>query len=522
MATTIAKTTEQINADIAKQKAAGQSGAFYSKPTGEYTTKAYDKENKEIYVKSGEYVAGASLTPKNNINIAIMSDNPNAVQGADVNKTVDQNAQTNRDGSTVLTPEEQAIKDKAANMQSMISGSVDSSKPEQLDINQTRENLMSGKEAGGAYKVDDLKTEAENTKKIIDDYTAKLKTSMGFEESQAVPLSVIAGKNQQAYNEYTKNVSYWQNLYDNTQTKIKDRLEGIDQYIKDKQWGYEQARTAYEDDYKKAYDSITYADKELDEAEALKREAQKDAATQWTVYSNLFTDGTLDYNTLDDKTKLKINELEVRSGYPVGTLEALKSTNPNGKMIGSSTDDQGNMSFVFQQPGGELKVMKVAGVGKKTKATGSGSGTSASFFKFTQPDKERLVNMGLSVPTVASIQTDFLNGVTKDELITKYKLDAKQADTLGAILAGETNLQQEKSSQASADEQADLESQFSEIQKIADNYKKDPKGLLGNKWGSVWNKIYNNYKGYFEAQGLSGMQINAAIDDMLGVENRNK
>lgn len=522
MATTIAKTTEQINADIAKQKAAGQSGAFYSQPTGEYTTKAYDANNNVIYVKHGEYVAGASLAPKNNINIAIMKEDPNAVQGADVIKSVDGTVEKDRAGESVYSEEELAIKEKAENMQSMIKGSMTSEKPEELNIEQLRSDLMSGTAAGGAYKIDDLKTEAENTKKIIDDYTAKLKTSMGFEESQAVPLSVIAGRNQQAYNEYQKNVSYWQNLYDNTQTKIKDRLDGINQYIKDKQWGYEQARESYEADYKKAYDSITYADKELDEAEALKREAQKDAATQWTVYSNLFADGQLDYATLDNETKLKINELEVRSGYPVGTLEAIKSANPNGKMVGSSTDDAGNMSFIFQQPNGELKVMKVDGIGKKTKATGSGSGTSTSFFKFTQADKERLVNTGISVPNVAGIQTDFLNGMTKEDIITKYKLDQKQASTLSAILAGETNLQQTKYEQMTEDEITEMEEQWKDIEKIANNYKKDPKGLFGNKWGKTWNKIYNNYKDYFENQGLTGMQINAAIDDILGVENRDK
>lgn len=361
-----------INADIARQKAEGMSGQFYTKPTGEYTTKAYDENNNVIYVKSGEYVKGASLEKKGGINAALESGNPNENLGTDTASELNKNAPTDRNGVTALSKEEQ---DKIAKASAYRSSITTEKAPEAPKLAEMEAKLKSGELAGGAYKTTDLENEVANLSKIIKDNEMRLRTTLGLNENQPIPLSVIQGRNNEAYNTFKKNVQVYQDQLTLAQNQLKDKQTAIDNYIKYTDMDYDNAKQKFDEDYKKAWDSIVYVDKEMDEAATAAQAAKKDAAAQWTAYSNLFKDGNLDYTGLDEATKLKITDLELKAGYPVGTLAAIKNENPNGKLLGQSTNDAGDVTFTFLQPNGDIKTLKVAGAGKKTKATGTGSGS---------------------------------------------------------------------------------------------------------------------------------------------------
>ena len=364
-----------INANIADQKAAGKTGQFYSAPTGEYTTKAYDANNNVIYVKSGEYVAGASLTPKGGINGALMSGNPNENLGYDTANELNKGAPTDRNGATALSKEEQDKINLAASYRNMASGTE--AAPEAPKLAEMEAKLKSGELAGGVYKTTELEEEVNNLSKIIKDNEMRLRTTLGLNENQPIPLSVIQGRNNEAYNTFKKNVQVYQDQLTLAQNQLKDKQTAIDNYIKYTDMDYDNAKQKFDEDYKRAWDSIMYVDKQMGaEAEAAQA-AKKDAAAQWTAYSNLFKDGNLTYDALDEATKLKITDLELKAGYPVGTLAAIKNENPNGKLLGSSTNDAGDVTFTFLQPNGDIKTLKVAGAGKKTKATGDGSGSVA-------------------------------------------------------------------------------------------------------------------------------------------------
>lgn len=359
-----------VNAGIADQKAAGKTGQFFSSPTGEYTTKAYDTNNNVIYVKSGEYVSGASLTKKGGINGALESENPNENLAIDTASELNKNAPTDRNGATALSKEDQDKINLAASFRNAVAGTEKA--PEAPKLAEMEAKLKAGELAGGAYKTTELEEEVTNLSKIIKDNEMRLRTTLGLNENQPIPLSVIQGRNNEAYNTFKKNVQVYQDQLTLAQNQLKDKQTAIDNYIKYTDMDYDNAKQKFDEDYKKAWDSIMYVDKEMDEEAAAAQAVKKDAAAQWTAYSNLFKDGNLTYDTLDEATKLKITDLELKAGYPIGTLAAIQNENPNGKLLGQSTNDAGDVTFTFLQPNGDIKTLKVAGAGKKTKATSDG------------------------------------------------------------------------------------------------------------------------------------------------------
>lgn len=378
----MAKTTEEIKQDIELQKAAGQSGAFYSQPTGDYNTKAYDENNNVIYVKPGEYVRGASLEPKKtSIGSKVAAGDPNAGLDKGIADYYKNNNPKEANGDVKFSEDQQNIINQAKAYSNMNNALMPSNTqmPTAPNLVKLNEDLRSGVAGNGMYETNSLERQLNDTQKTIDDEMMRLRTNLGYEENQPIPVGVISGRNNEATRVWQKNMAVLNDQMSRIQNQLNQRNTAIQNYMNYTQQDYQNALSSYNTEYNKAKTALEYSlGVESAKAKAMS-EAQKEAQTQFNTFMNLFKDGQMKYADLDDNMKTQIAAIELASGYPIGTFEALQNANPNKKMLFQSTDDNGRVTVVFQDTNtGELTTQTFNGIGKKSKSSGSGTGATGS------------------------------------------------------------------------------------------------------------------------------------------------
>jgi len=156
---------------------------------------------------------------------------------------------------------------------------------------------------------------------------------------------------------------------------IKNRV--ISDMMKDTEMDYNAARNAYNDKFSQAI-NLQQLMNQTDAQEANEEnQIRDDARANLTVYQNMFKDKSVSWSSLSAENRASITALELKAGFPTGTMRSFIEAKPKAKLLSSSTGfnsaGQGVTTFIYEDENGMPGTVEVVGTGSVKAPSGSDS-----------------------------------------------------------------------------------------------------------------------------------------------------
>jgi hypothetical protein len=127
---------------------------------------------------------------------------------------------------------------------------------------------------------------------------------------------------------------------------------------------YERAKEDYENEYNRVLKLYDIFRGEEERAATLEEKAQDNARANLQIIANQMISGNISWDQLDDIQKAKIQQIELRAGFPIGYLSTItKTLKPKEDIVATSTftDQSGNkiVSVITRMPTGGFETKNI-------------------------------------------------------------------------------------------------------------------------------------------------------------------
>lgn len=232
--------------------------------------------------------------------------------------------------------------------------------------------------------IQDLETKMTDLKAAEENVQAELRQYVDQEESKPVATNVIAGRVSEAVKQKQEELDFiqrqinrvngelttrynlvstiisltstdFQNAMATYETKFNQNMQIYNAFRSEKQYEEEKVTRKVERAEDKAFDlAVQLADWERED----NRRAEDAARSNLQIYTNLISEGGIDYASLTKDQKLAINKLEVQAGLPVGLVSQIQSPGDEVKSITTRQDASGMKyaDIIYQGTDGSIRV----------------------------------------------------------------------------------------------------------------------------------------------------------------------
>lgn len=270
-----------------------------------------------------------------------------AANGGQMDISAYLNQNQNADGSSLFSSYESQIN-------AMITGAKAPTTPNYYD---TLTGLRS------QYGVPTLESDLNDLNKQYEDLQAELRQRTNYAEGQKVPMGVIAGRVGEVERQQNERLDAVRRQIQTKTDQLNMANTNISNFMKTKQLDYETASAAYEKQMSAATNMLEqFRGMRKDELDAKQKDADNARANLNVLY-NQITEGGLDVKNLSPMEAAKFAQMELKSGYPVGTFLSLNSKYPQEELKTTKElyDANGNLylQHVMQnRTTGEISLVK--------------------------------------------------------------------------------------------------------------------------------------------------------------------
>lgn len=202
------------------------------------------------------------------------------------------------------------------------------------------------------YGVTGLENAVTDLKAQVEEQVAIKRQRSQAQEAQPVALGVIAGRVGEIERQQNERIDALTRQLNTYNDQLNTAYNMISTYMNYAGLDYQDAVTAYNNEYNKNLQIYKLVDEAMDQQTA-------QARANLQTFQNAIEKGNITYNQLPSATKAMITKLEVQSGLPAGFTASLRATDANGKILSTTTREVGGQKFVdvvMQMPDGSMKV----------------------------------------------------------------------------------------------------------------------------------------------------------------------
>ena len=336
----------------------------------------------------------------------------------------------------------------------------------------TYQTLMSN--AGISGIQDDI-----NSKKALKkDLEASLRQGLYDEEGKLRPMELIGTHQQELQrqglekiDQIDRDMAVLIDLY-NTEIGV------IDMQMQLAEMDYNVSVDTYNREFNKQIKMIDLMESEWSQEDKEKNQVATSSKANLNTITKAMTDSGKTWDDLSQEFKTQINNLEIKSGLPLGVTEAFYNQYPDEESVyqTTGTDENGSdfVSFISKDKSGNYSVKNVY--------TGGKNAGESTTIKFSSDDINRLVATGLSTEDVNNIKNYINNGGSMDDI---DGLSDDQKKELNNIMEGITPSQARKIAEDEGDSMEDFKKSINEsILGLKDS---------GISRGDAKDYIYNDY-----------------------------
>lgn len=208
------------------------------------------------------------------------------------------------------------------------------------------------------------------------DIQSRLRDRVDTEEGKTVAMNVISGRVSEAEKAEFRRLDEIGRAKNRAVNQLQTANNVIETMMNLKQMDYTVAKEEYNREFNRNTQLFSIF-KGMEEFDMTAEERDRAAAvSNLNIMYGAIKDGGLDVATMDAATSAKISSLELKAGLPSGFYNAVAATNPEGKVLSTTTRTAGGVKYadvILQNPDGSFSTSSV-----RLGADGSGSGGSTS------------------------------------------------------------------------------------------------------------------------------------------------
>lgn len=320
-----------------------------------YTGDAKQNEALLVAVKKGTTPTPATVTSKDDAAVFI---NSNQESDASTARTKDEPpTRTKAPASETLTEAYKSITGKSSLM-------PDSGKPDAPNFEATYNELRS------KYNVGDLETRLNDLDAEEQAVIAQRRQRTTAEMDKPVALNVISGRVGEVERQENERLSYIATQKQGLAAQLQTSNAVIENTMNLKKLDYSTAKDEYDSEFSQNLQMFNVV-KGLYDADVSEQDREQDnARANLQIIYNGLKEG--DGAAVSDTLKYTIGKLELEAGLPTGFYERLNSSNPEGKILSTTTRTVGGQKYadiLTKNADGSLSTKSV-----KLGATNEGSG----------------------------------------------------------------------------------------------------------------------------------------------------
>lgn len=260
------------------------------------------------------------------------------------------------------------------------------------------------------YGVDPLEGQVADIDKQIADVKAAQRSLQYDEEGKPVRMNVISGRVSEEERQANERLDALNREKGYIVDQLNNKYAVVNSLMGAAQTDYKNAIDSYEMKFNQTIQATNMLMNMDQSQKSMGEKARDDARANVTIITNALSNGSLQWENLDPKSKAQYSKLELQAGLPTGTIQAF-SQKP-----GSAWE----MSTVL--PGVDQDGNAIATVLQKNKQTGE--------FKTTKLITDYAPNQGKNSEVLQ--QGTFVDDSGNEVAWTRYKDGSVQKQTIGA------------------------------------------------------------------------------------------
>lgn len=208
------------------------------------------------------------------------------------------------------------------------------------------------------YGVDPLEGQVADIDKQIQDIQAAQLTLQHGEENKTVAMGVIGNRVSEEERQTNERIDALNRQKGYLVQQLQNKYTVVNSLMQAANTDYQNAKDLYDTKFNQAVQATNLM-LNIDQSQKSDVEkARDDARANVTIVTNAMKDGTLDWQSLDPKTKAQYTQLEIQAGLPTGTISSF------------SQKDQAQWEMSTVLPGVDSDGNSIATVLQKNKFTG--------------------------------------------------------------------------------------------------------------------------------------------------------
>lgn len=194
------------------------------------------------------------------------------------------------------------------------------------------------------------------------DIQARLRERVDSEEGKAVAMNVISGRISEAEKQEYQRLDEIGRAKQRAVNQLQTANNVIETMMNLKQMDYTVAKDTYDREFSRNTQLFSIF-KGMEEFDMSVDEKDRAAAvSNLNIMYSAIQDGGMDVSTLDAATEAKITSLELKAGLPSGFYKNIAITNPEGKILSTTTRTSGGMKYadvIMQNADGSFSTQQI-------------------------------------------------------------------------------------------------------------------------------------------------------------------
>lgn len=249
-------------------------------------------------------------------------------------------------------------------------------------------------DARDQYNVDSL----EN---LVNDYTAEeealyadLRAQRTAERDKPVAMNVIEGRIGEEERVASERMDYIRRQKQTAINQLNSANAAIENMMNLQKLDYDTARNSYNDQFSQQIQMFNTVKGIVDDAKSDEERAADNARANLNIIYGAIKDGGMDRSALDPAMQYRINSLELQAGLPSGFYQNIAETNPEGKILSTTTRTTGGEKYadvIIQNKDGSFSTRSIF-LGGDSSGNGGGDMTDSEFMMAARSEMSGLLS----------------------------------------------------------------------------------------------------------------------------------
>lgn len=224
--------------------------------------------------------------------------------------------------------------------------------------------------------MDDLEATVNDLTSQADLLREQQRMQSGLERNKPVAMNVIEGRIGQEERQMMERLDSINRQKDSAVRQLQSANATIENMMSFAKMDYDTARNSYNDQFSQQMQLFSMTKGIVDAQNAERNRQEDNARANLNIIYGSIRDGGMSVDTMTPQQQYEISRMELEAGLPTGFYNNIVKTNPDSKVLSSTTRESGGTKYadvIMQNKDGSIFV-KTVSLG----ASGSGSGTDAN------------------------------------------------------------------------------------------------------------------------------------------------